>query len=100
MTRYNTLRLISLIAYFFITLNGEMISLPLIFYLFFSLFDMGTLAQLFSLAAFAGLTIIIVLTRFKQTKTTIAFETVAFILLIIPIMGRLTSVPIKLFNYW
>jgi len=81
-------------------LNGEMISLPFIFYLLFSLFDIGTLAQLFSLIACAGLTILIVLTRTKRTKWTIPFETAAFILLIIPIIGRLTSAPIKLFNYW
>lgn len=96
---YNILKCFAVLAYLFIILNGEMISAPFFPYLIFTLFDFGTLAELYSLAAISGLILIIVFARHQNSKRKLLFETLAFLLLILPMMDRLTSVPIRLFNY-
>ncbi len=97
MKSYNAFKNISIIAYVFIFLKGDMIALPFICYLLFSLFDIGTIAQLYSFFALAGL--IIILTQTQINKQTFICKILALGLLVLPLIGRLTSVPIELFNY-
>jgi hypothetical protein len=96
---YNIFRVLSIAAYFLIMLNGEMISIPFIFFLFFSICDFGTKAQAASVLAFIGLILLITLIGREKTKRTLLIEIVVLILLLLPILERLTSVPISLFNY-
>src|SRR6185295_4318784 len=96
----NVFRMVSILAYCLIILNGEMISLPFICFLYIALFvDIGSLTQVCAILAFIGLISSVILIVLPKTKRILLFETIVFILLLLPLLDRLTSVPILLFNY-
>jgi hypothetical protein len=100
MKLYNGLKMLSILTYCLIMLKGEMISLPFIFFLSISLFaDFGSLRQLSAILAFVGLISTIILTGRQKTKRTLLLEIIVFILLLFPLLERMTSAPISLFNY-
>ena len=97
MRLYKVFRVIALLSYCFIMINGEMISFPFFLFLAISIFlGEDILAKASALIGIIG--IILLLTQ-KQTKRTLLIEALALIMLILPIVERLTSVPINLFNY-
>jgi hypothetical protein len=81
-------------------LNGQMIALPFIFFIVFTMYGSeGALTAFTSIAGLAGLLLLLYLLRFKKSRRIILIELCAFILLCAPLIDRLTSVPIELFNY-
>jgi hypothetical protein len=99
MKKNNRFKILSILSYGFIMLRGEMIALPFFLFLIFSLFEIGTLKQGSAILAFIGLISVGNLTVLKLTKWTLLLEIIAFILLFMPLLDRLTDVPIKLFFY-
>ena len=90
----NAIRTISIISYLLIILAGEMIGLPFICWLFFTLFDFGNINQLFAFLGIIG--IILNLTKWKnETFVTI----LSFALMLSPIVSRLIQVPLEKFDY-
>jgi hypothetical protein len=96
---YLPLKTFSIFSYCFIILKGWFIGVPFIFYLFLTLFDFGTYEQLAAVIAFVGLYITAI--PFLQNRNTqsMLMESVSFLLLLVPIVQRLISVPIQLFDY-
>jgi len=93
-------RVLSILSYCFIMLNGQMIALPFIFFIVFTMFGSeGALTAFTSISSFAGLLLLLYLLRFKKSRLIILIELGVFILLCAPLIDRLTSVPIELFNY-
>jgi len=90
----NAIRTTSIISYLLIILAGQMIGLPFICWLFFTLFDFGNIDQLFAILGIIG--IILNLTKWKnETSITI----ISFVLMLSPIASRLVQVPLEKFNY-
>ena len=90
----NAIRTISIISYLLIILAGEMIGLPFICWLFFTLFDFGNIDQLFAFLGIIG--IILNLTKWKNE---ISITVISFALMLSPIVSRLIQVPLEKFNY-
>lgn len=95
--KYN--RFIAIVAYCVIILKGQMIGLPFVFWLVFTLFDFGNKNQLFGLLAVLGLILIFRNWNKTMTQKILFIDFVCFILLITPIIGRLATVPLYMFNY-
>ena len=93
-------RVLSILSYCFIMLNGQMIALPFILFIVFTMFGSeGSQTAATSTASFVGLLLLLYLLRFKKSRRIIFIELGVFILLCAPLIDRLTSVPIELFNY-
>src|SRR5215216_5564975 len=90
---------IAVIAYCFIILNGWMIGIPFFLFLIFSLVEFGTLAQLTALFSLVGFFLLLFPSDFKTIKRAIGLQFVIYILLLSPIVERLISVSLELFNY-
>lgn len=99
MKLYLPLKTFSIFSYCFIILKGWFIGVPFIFYLFMTLFDFGTYEQLAGVAAFVGLYITAIPFLKNRTNQSYLLESVSFLLLLVPIIQRLISVPIELFDY-
>ncbi len=100
----NLIKILSLLSYCLIMLNGSMIALPFIFYLIFSsvgIFHLEIINQsITSLVGIIGLLMLI--KSFQEDKDTlksIFINLISFLMLLVPIAERLSSVPIDLFNY-
>lgn len=90
----NFLRIISIISYLLIILMGQMIGIPFIFWLLFTLFDFGTIDQLFAIIGTSG--ILINLTKLKN----LALMTIlSFFMMLSPIIFKMVQIPIELFDY-
>lgn len=93
-------RVLSILSYCCILLNGQMIALPFIFFVVFTMYGSeGAQTAITSIAGFAGLLLLLYLLRFKKSKRILLVEFGVFFLLCAPLIDRLTSVPIALFNY-
>lgn len=87
-------RIISIISYCLIVLAGQMIGLPLILWLIFTMFDFGNINQLFAILGMTG--IVLNYTKWKHYTWVMI---ISFFLMLLPILNRLVQVPIKSFNY-
>jgi hypothetical protein len=76
-----------------------MIGLPFLIWLLFALLDFGKIDQLFALLAVSGLVLVFWNMSKNRTGKILFIDFVCFILLASPIIGRLTAVPLSLFNY-
>lgn len=85
---------ISIISYMLIILAGQMIGLPFILWLIFTIFDFGNIDQLFAIFGLVG--IILNLTKWG---TNILVTILSFLLMLSPIISRLIQVPIEMFDY-
>lgn len=93
-------KVLAILSYCLIMLKGQVIVLPFITFIFFNLFGYeGAITTLTSLAGVTGLLALLVLMRYKFSKRILLIETLAFLLLCAPIIERLTSVPLGLFNH-
>lgn len=88
------LNIISLTAYSLIILKGQMIGLPFIFWLIFTSFNFGNNDQIFASLGLIGLLI-----NFTKLVKHRIVKILCFILMISPIIRRLSEVPIEKFNY-
>lgn len=89
----------SIVAYSLIILKGEMIGLPFLIWLPCTVFDFGNLNQLFGLLGVSGLILIFKNLNRNRTQKILITDFLCFILLAIPIIGRLIAVPLAMFNY-
>jgi uncharacterized membrane protein len=92
-------RIISIIAYSVIILKGQMIGLPFLLWLAFTVFDFGNIDELFAVLAVLGLILIFRNWNKARTQKILFVDFVCFLLLATPILGRLNAVPLTLFNY-
>lgn len=94
MTQKNILKTIALVSYSFIILMGQMIGLPFLFWLIWTSFEFGNADQLFAVFGFIGF--ILMCTKLYKQRF---FKILIFLLMITPIIRRLTEVPLEKFNY-
>lgn len=80
-------------------LMGQMIALPFFFWLLFTLFDFGNVDQLFAFLAVVGLVAICINHNKTRTSKILMLDLLCFVLLVSPLVRRMTAVPIELFNY-
>ncbi len=92
-------KIIALISYLLIILMGDMIGLPFFFWLLFTLFDFGNIDQFFALFGVIGLFINFTIWNNAKTLNTLLLDILSFILLLSPIIRRISVVPIEKFNY-
>ncbi|WP_299521822.1 hypothetical protein [Winogradskyella sp.] len=90
----NKLKIISLTSYSLIILMGQMIGLPFILWLIFTSFDFGNSDQIFAISGLIG----IIINFTKYGKPTLG-KILSFVLMILPIVRRMTEIPIEKFNY-
>ncbi|MEK8181240.1 hypothetical protein WMW71_12885 [Flavobacterium buctense] len=100
MKTYNLIKLFSVLAYFGIMLKGSMISIPFIFYLICNLLLAGNMYQIVtSVVAIFGLILLLKQANREITQKRFILEIVVLIMLAIPVIERLSSVSILLFDY-
>lgn len=99
MSHSTKVRTLSLIAYLCIILKGQIIALPFFLWLPLSLFNFWNFDQLFSFLAVLALVIISLSRKEKKFSKRLMLDLVCFLLLALPIIGRLVAVPIGMFNY-
>ena len=93
-------KIIAFTSYLFIFFNGWMISMPMFFYLPASAFDFSEPPQaISSILAIIGFIITLLLFFSSTSKKYLFWYVLVFLLLLCPLIQRLTSVPIGLFNY-
>lgn len=92
--------IISILSYLLIFFNGEMISIPMFFYLPIAAINFNSPLQALT-AALGLLGLLYLLTLAIRTNKNGRFlnHLIIFVLLLSPIIQRLISVPIQLFNY-
>jgi len=100
MSRSTKSKTVSLIVYLCITLKGQMIGLPFFLWLPFSLFNFWNVEQLLSLLAILALFNIFVCQKDNNTSNYLIVEFTCFLMLALPIIGRLAVVPTGMFNYF
>jgi hypothetical protein len=99
MKKLKIFKLISIASYLFIIMMGQMIGLPFIFWLAFTLFDFGNIDQLFSLLAIIGLIISLMTFNWIRTYKIMLLDIVCFLLLVSPLVQRVMVVRVGFFNY-
>ena len=87
-------RIIAIISYLLIILAGDMIALPFICWLLFTIFDFGNIDQILAIFGIIGINL-----NFIKCKNNIWITILSFFLMLSPIIGRMLQVPIKLFKY-
>jgi hypothetical protein len=92
-------KIIAIVSYLLIILAGQLIGLPFFYWLLYTLFDFGNTDQLFAFLAVVGLTISFIKLNSTRTFKVLMLDIICFILLASPLVRRMTSVPIELFNY-
>src|SRR5215213_7237561 len=98
MKLYSVLRVLSIISYLFIFLQGMMIALPLGCLLLFGLFDAGPIGRIFLVLADLALVSLFVISFRQRTKMTVFIEFVAYPLLLLPLIRVLLSFPLSMLN--
>lgn len=94
MKKEKTLKIISLTSYSLIILMRQMIRLPILFWLIWTSFEFGNSGQLFAVFGLIGF--ILMFTKLYKQRI---FKILIFVLMITPIVRRLTEVPFEKFNY-
>jgi hypothetical protein len=90
---------LAIISYFCIVVNGDMAGIPFILFLFYSLFDLGTIAEIGGVIGIAGLVILFIFRNNKNPIRIFMVEMFAFVFLLVPILVRIKSLPLELFEY-
>jgi hypothetical protein len=80
-------------------LRGEMIAMPLLMWLPLTVFDFGEIGQLFGILGVLGLLLIYFNINKIRTLKILIIDFICFLLMASPIIGRLSAVPLSLFNY-
>lgn len=90
---------LALIFYFLIILQGDMIGIPLVIWLLYSLSQFGKISQLFAIVAIVG-SILFTLTHSNYKPTaTLFIRLLAICMMLSPILWKLSVLPFHLFNY-
>ena len=97
---FNKLRYVSLVFYSFILLMGQMIGIPFIIWLLFTIFDFGNSDQIFAIIGLIGFFFFFFKPNTKSTKKEVIFYLISFLFLLIPLIKRILSIPIETYNYF
>ena len=97
--KHKTFKAISIISYLLIILMGSMIGVPFLFWILFTVFDFGNPDQFFALLAIIGLLLNFSTRNKQKTIKILSLDILSFLLLISPIIRRMTAIPIEKFNY-
>ena len=73
---------------------GQMIGIPFIVWLFWTSFEFGNKDQIFAIIGLIGL--VLMFTKYYKNKGS---KILIFVLMLVPIIRRLTEVPLEKFNY-
>ena len=87
-------RTISIISYLIIILAGEMIGLPFILWLVFTIFDFGNIDQIFAIFGITGIAL-----NLSKWKNKILVTILSFIFMLSPLISRILQVEMEKFNY-
>jgi hypothetical protein len=90
----NISRSISIISYLIIILTGEMIGIPFILWLIFTIFDFGNIDQIFAILGIIGIGL-----NFSKWKNKILITIISFIFMLSPLFSRFLQVGIEKFDY-
>lgn len=99
MRLHSSLRILSIICYAFIYLQGWMIAMPFILVLTIGLPDAEPTTRLFLLLADLGLIFLAMLSYWKKTKLKIALEIIIYFMLLSPLIRTLAIFPLSTFEY-
>jgi len=88
------LKIISLTSYSLIILMGQMIGLPFLFWLIWTSFEFGNSDQIFAVFGLIGF--IMMFTKLYKQRIS---KVLILLLMLTPIVRRLTEVPYEKFNY-
>ena len=99
MKLHSSLRILSIICYLFIFLQGMMIALPFILVLTFGILDAEPTKRFFLLLADLGLVLLAILSFKKKTRLTIALECIIYFMLLLPLVWTLAVFPLAMFEY-
>jgi hypothetical protein len=73
---------------------GQMIGIPFLMWIIFTSFDFGNIEQIFAILGMIG--IILNFTKYWKLRV---IKILSFILMILPLIKRMTETPIEKFNY-
>ncbi len=90
----NTFRTASIIAYLLIILMGDIIGIPFICWLLFTVFDFGNTDQVFAMLGILG----IVLNLIKW-RNSVMITILSLLLMLSPLVSRMVQIPIEKFGY-
>ncbi|MCQ9633407.1 hypothetical protein MP478_09690 [Chryseobacterium sp. WG14] len=90
----SSVRIVSIISYLLIILAGEMIGLPFICWLLFTVFDVGNTDQIFAILGILGIVL-----NVTGWRNRIPVTILSFILMLSPLISRMIEVPLVKFNY-
>lgn len=90
----SSVRIASIISYLLIILAGEMIGLPFICWLLFTVFDVGNTDQIFAILGILGIVL-----NVTGWRNRIPVTILSFILMLSPLISRMIEVPLVKFNY-
>ena len=94
------MRTLSIIAYFLIFLKGSMILLPFGLLLLTGIFTAEPSMRILILLTDLSLIALLVLSCRKKTKTHFVIESIAYFVLLLPLLKIFTSFPFSEFNYF
>lgn len=92
------MRELSIIAYFFIFLQGSIIPVPFVLLLVAGLRSMEPLTGVFIIMADITLLTLLFIAVFKRSKTRLFIESVAFIFLLLPLLRMIFFFSFSMFN--
>ncbi|MCJ7936161.1 MAG: hypothetical protein MUW56_21655 [Chryseobacterium sp.] len=90
----NLLRIVSILSYLLVILSGEMIGVPLVCWLLFTVVDVGNIDQVFAILGILG--VVLNVTRWRNR---IPVTILIFILMLLPLISRMVQIPLERFNY-
>ena len=96
----STIRLFSIVAYFFIFLQGMIIKIPLGCLLFSGLFEAEPLTRVVIVLADISLLILLIISFGKITKTSLFVVAILYLILLLPVTKIFFSFPFEMFNYF
>ena len=94
------MRILSIIAYFFIFLQGSMIQIPFGLLLLTGLFEGEPIMRVLIALADISLITLLIISFNKKTNTSLAIEIISYFVLLLPLLKIVSSFPFKMFNYF
>ena len=98
--RASLIRSISILAYFFIFLQGSMILLPFGWLLLTGLFNAEPLLRVLIGLADLALLVLAINSFYQRTRWTMPVEIIAFFILLLPLLKIITSYSFEWFHYF
>ena len=92
--------MLSIIAYFFIFLQGSMIVLPFCFLLVGGPFSGEPIMKVLLSLADISLIVLFIFAFKKVTKVNLIVDIISFVFLLLPLVKIFTSFPFEMFNYF